>query len=171
MKKLFAVLTMCMALAGAANAAFADETYFNAYSTDYGSTTQKTTFAYNEQPWIFLQLTDGALTESLGTISTDSKWISPSGATFSVNQINTTNGFWISSTDAAWFGSGSTTGYREVGDWTVTLYFSTVNTGDGDLTYTSKDINFHVNAVPEPISAGLFLLGGASLAVIRRRKA
>ena len=65
---------------------------------------------------------------------------------------------------------------RQAGDWTVSAFSllndnTTVSGCAGTLKSFGNDVNFKVNAVPEPVSALLFLSGGAAIAAIRRKKA
>jgi hypothetical protein len=45
-----------------------------------------------------------------------------------------------------------------------------VGFGNGNFYYDSTGLSAKINAVPEPISSALFLLGGAALAVVRGRR-
>jgi hypothetical protein len=55
---------------------------------------------------------------------------------------------------------------RKAGYWTVRADYSYFGGGPG----TTGDISFKINAVPEPISSALFLLGGGAMAVLKLRK-
>ncbi len=55
---------------------------------------------------------------------------------------------------------------RKDGDWTVRADYSYASGGPG----TTGEIKFKINAVPEPVSSALFLLGGGAIAVLKLRK-
>jgi len=160
-------------------AAFAETTeleYADEFTTkSSGSMANITTFSWSEKPWLFLQLNDGSTSDALPSVAdTWSTWRDPSGTNYTLTETTTVNGQWLSFSDALW------NSIRKAGDWTLTAW-SQMNTTTIDpdtgisesaaIVYNTKDtFTFKVLSGPEPISCGLFLLGGAALALSRKRK-
>ena len=113
------------------------------------------TYTWTEQPWLSLKLPSSAFAYSVS-------WWTPEGATSSFSNLEITSGtssVWHSLSD--WFAPG---GSRKAGDWTVRADYSSAGGAD------SETFKFKVNAVPEPVSSALFLVGGVALAVRQYRK-
>ena len=125
----------------------------NIYTTGtYGGTDIKTTFGWDEKPWLYLKLPTSA--DSTNIIG--SAWTSPSGVISSVG--DTLSGRTI------WLGFDTWNSIRTAGLWNVTANYSGYlggPSGSGTTTFT---------VTPEPVSMILFLFGGAALAAAYRKK-
>ncbi len=161
-----ATLVMVLAMVSPVFASSPESPYFQAYMAKEGELIETTMFLLNEKPAVYLQLLDGP--GVLSDISTDSNWIPPLASAFNVVLTSKNDGFWLTPTDATW------AAVRKTGDWTISSVWSTAEVSDGwgsySNTFIKRDLTFKVVS-PEPVSAGLFLLGGVALAVARRRKA
>jgi len=147
--------------------AFAGDSFLAPYLSFHtvassGLTEAKTTFDLTEKPWLYIERDT-----AFSLIDTDSiKWYSvgyPSGVSIEVDydQVIWNDDYtaaWVAFEDGYWYDTLS----NKEGTWTIVA-----NIG-GDLT--SAETNFTVTTVtPEPISAVLFLTGGAALFLRRRR--
>ncbi|MBI5665932.1 MAG: hypothetical protein HZC49_12730 [Nitrospirae bacterium] len=129
-----------------------------------GSTAPKTTFDWNDTPWIYVKLpTSGFYFEV--------NWMnSPTGDNYGLSIMSSSQELWISaesgyggnkfinagtSAEVTWLND-----MREEGDWNVMGSYLYANgaSGSGSTTFT---------VTPEPISFILFLAGGAVLGVRR----
>lgn len=160
MKKILSILGICVFLCLTKNA-FAND-YTKIYTVgNSGSEVQKTTFGWDEKPWLFLDL-PSAVYDWAATVST---WSWSGGAAHStipgtdlLNNVG--NKVWLSFSDARW------DSFKEQGSWLinpitilVSGYTPTFIAGQTSCTVT-----------PEPISCALFLLGGGALFAARKRK-
>lgn len=145
--------------------------YFNIFTTgSNGSLTPKSIFTFDEKPWLFIQLQPGTIGDAVDSATT-TQWTSPTLDLFTPADnvpflVKSTNGFWLSFTDAEW------SGIKKSGNWSIdsTSIFGLPT--DEELTSSAgQTVNFHVTAAPEPTSIALFLLGGMILAyTFYRRK-
>ncbi len=123
---------------------------FEFYTVDApGSTTQKTSFNFNEQPYLYVMVPFVPQQKIINSF-----WIAPnSSVSFAGIGPNGTGENWL--TPASWS--------PQVGEWTV----------NGNAFYadgTSFTGQTHFTVTPEPTSMALFLTGGLALGVARRRK-
>lgn len=158
-------------------AAFELESYATMFMTSTKGvipTSSKTDFNLNEQPWLYIRFFGTAPeTATFGGSKTDTTWIWEGGEVkdkpFLKVFLGTKNDLWLGFSGSYWKNN-----MQIVGDWTVsakTVLDSMASTDPGgDLRPFGQTINFRVNAVPEPVSALLFLTGGAALAAFRRRR-
>ncbi|MBI5099382.1 MAG: hypothetical protein HZB30_09115 [Nitrospirae bacterium] len=163
---LFLVVTLLLAL-GVATTASADFSSGLFMTDTYGSYTQKTVFAWDQTPYVYLS----TFVDLDAHVHVD--LIDPNGTHYHgcyfCNGV-TTEGAWMSLNDeekhVSWWD-----GIKMAGDWTLT------NTGQHGYSYdysqTGNIGTFTVAAAPEPISSLLFVTGGTLLAGRRllRRKA
>jgi hypothetical protein len=142
------------------------------YMTDYGQTHLKNTFSIAETPYLFVHLLQTPPPTSNFAISWWTEDGNNSNGPYNFNIVpdvdNVNNNYWFTLFDgtvpginktigAEWRVEGDVANFNEQGQRTGCI-------GCGGNT------GFKFTAVPEPISAGLFLLGGAGIAVIRKRK-
>jgi hypothetical protein len=180
MKKFLLTVAVVILTASGAYAQYA--TYDAAYMTDPGSTLEKPgqTFNWDEKPSLYLRLLSDILPMSIMNFGADNvlsfgtstQWISPSGKVYALSDTGgASNQFWLNFTDAFWFsGAGSNPAIREAGTWTIDQIWTVAQVGDNTPTFNHAAITFAVQAVPEPLSASLLILGGVALAFSRRRK-
>ena len=125
------------------------------YSTLDHSTTQKTVFGWNEQPFIFLRFDSNAL-DTDDTLKITWKWF-PTGGPVVSFQKEFLHSF---PTDpvSLWDGVSDWNLHKQLGEWTVkTKWWNDGNKG--------KD-TVHFTVTPEPLGALLIMVGGAALAAI-----
>ena len=135
------------------------------YMTDNDTTIptgSKTSFAWNEKPYDFIQFNVADLGKTLTlhwTWKYGDEIVSDdgSGTMYSKNMTGALYNNWQSLSDWDTLKEG------RAGDWSV---LTTWNSGTGG----SQTLNFKLNAAPEPVSSALFLIGGVTLAAIRIRK-
>jgi len=148
---IIAVLFVMLAFTTPASADITD--FLAIFTTDsYGSTTPKTSFGWNETPWLYVKLTSAALNV------TSSWWLNPSlNPLASVIESGARDEFWLTPVDQ--YGNSIWDSIKALGTWTINAeaHFATIpmdkNTGSTIFTVT-----------PEPVSSALFLIGGAALA-------
>jgi hypothetical protein len=160
MKKVLVAITLLVVLFSASQA-FAVPAYTAMNTTISNSDpTEQASFTLDEKPWLSLVL------PKTGPSDTLSYWTDPFGASYSLvlNQTASQNYAYLSFSDAFW------NGIKQVGNWTISSTTAVKPAGQLSPSTYGGSCNFQVTAVPEPISAGLFLLGGVGLALIRRRK-
>ena len=155
MKSLFLALVMVCFSVGIAHAAF--DAYITDGSIVNGSYVDRSggTFSLSESPMLFVNLT--GLIQNGGA----SYWWAPAGddPVYTGSVVNVTS--WLDKPD--WNALG-----RTPGTWAVeAVGSSSIDCTNGACPV--KDLSF--NFAPEPISCSLFLLGGAGLALLRRKKA
>jgi len=171
-------LVALLLVGGKAFAAFELNTYARMWMTNAKGVVpvaSQTTFAFDEQPWLYIQFFgDIPGTDKIGSSFTDTQWTWDGGEvadkSFLKFYLGNKNDLWIGFSESYW-----KTNMQLAGDWTISA-MSTLNdiTGSGcggELKSFGDVVNFKVNAVPEPVSALLFLTGGAAIAAVRRRRA
>jgi hypothetical protein len=163
---------------GNAFAAFELNTYARMWMTNakgFEPAVSQTTFGLNEQPWLYIRFFgDEAANAKIGGSQTDTMWTWKGGEvadkSFLKFYLGNKNDIWIGFSEGYWKKN-----MQIAGDWTVSaLSLLNDKTGigcGGNLQTYGDTVNFKVNAVPEPVSALLFLTGGAAIAAFRRRKA
>lgn len=128
-------------------------------------------YAFNEQPWVYikLKLSDLLLSEPLHVHWT---WTFSDGSMtnryeqISLAGLTTDKELWSTPPEPWW------TNHHSQGDWNIRLYWFSTLTPHG---YGNHPLDFTIQGggpvvTPEPLSATLFLLGGAPiLAVLRKR--
>jgi hypothetical protein len=115
------------------------------------------TYNWEQSPWLYFTSPSNILTYSIS-------WWNAAGSPVITNTYEFTTG-----TSSIWHGFDEFADWaaiRKAGDWTVKADYSYYGGGPG----TTGNINFRINAVPEPISSALFLLGGGAIAVLKLRK-
>lgn len=173
-----AVLSLiCLLLAGHnAFAAFELNTYAKMFMTNAqgnAPAVSQATFGWNEQPWLYIKFFDpasGSNPTSLNSIT----WTwdgTPTDKSFFKFYMGNNNEIWVGFSQSYWENT-----VRKAGDWTVSGLSllndrSCGSACSGQLKAFGDTVNFKVNAVPEPVSALLFLTGGGAIAAFRRRKA
>jgi len=158
----FALLIMIVAVSVLVFAGTASAGALTAYMTvDGGDTNPQpgtpATYNWDQSPWLYFTLPSGATTFSVS-------WWNYTGDILTTPVFNVTAG-----TTNVWHGFSNFEDWaaiRKAGDWTVKADYSYFGGGPG----TTGDISFKINAVPEPISSALFLLGGGAMAVLKLRK-
>jgi hypothetical protein len=168
-------LAALLLVGGKAFAAFELNTYAQMWMTGAkGSTVEQTSFTVNEQPWLYIRFFAEPESDKIGTSLTDTMWTWNGGEvadkSFMKFYLGNKNDIWIGFSESYWKAN-----MQLVGDWIVSadsLLNDKTGLGDGtNLKSFGDTVNFKVNAVPEPVSALLFLTGGAAIAAFRRRKA
>jgi hypothetical protein len=169
-------LAVLLLVGGKAFAAFELNTYAQMWMTGAkGSTIEQTSFTVNEQPWLYIRFFgDMAGTTKIGTSQTNTEWtwdgVKVADQSFLKFYLGSKNDIWIGFSEDYWKAN-----MQLVGDWTISAYSmlndKTGTSCGGELKNFGDAVNFKVNAVPEPVSALLFLTGGAAIAAFRRRKA
>jgi hypothetical protein len=169
MKKLLVAAILAVALMGT-TVAFADPGTQN--PDFYTSLTEGGSFNHDFLPtsdiWIRLNIPtkDFSYTSFLFSAPVSGKYYS-----YEINYA-TNNGYWFNLTNAVLTDVTTNTPVSttwgaisgQLGRWNM----SAASNYFGSPTPVGQVANFDI--VPEPISAGLFLLGGGALAVIRRKK-
>ncbi|HOU36097.1 MAG TPA: PEP-CTERM sorting domain-containing protein [Candidatus Omnitrophota bacterium] len=169
----------CLILAGGnAFAAFELNTYARMWMTNgkgVEPVASQTTFAFNEQPWLYIRFFgDAEPGDKIGGSLTSTTWTWEGGESpdksFLKFYMGNKNDIWIGFSEGYWKKN-----MQIAGDWTISaLSLLNDKTGigcGGNLETFGGTVNFKVNAVPEPVSALLFLTGGAAIAAFRRRRA
>ncbi|HNQ50160.1 MAG TPA: PEP-CTERM sorting domain-containing protein [Candidatus Omnitrophota bacterium] len=135
----------------------------------------QTTFAFDEQPWLYIRFFgDAAPGDKIGGSLTSTMWTWDGGESadksFLKFYMGNKNDIWIGFSEGYWKKN-----MQLAGDWTISaLSLLNDKTGigcGGNLEAFGGTVNFKVNAVPEPVSALLFLTGGAAIAAFRRKRA
>ena len=177
-KILLLSLVALLLVGGKAFAAFELNTYAQMWMTNAKGvepSISQSTFGLNEQPWLYIRFFgDEAANAKIGGSLTSTMWTWDGGKSpdksFLKFYMGNKNDLWIGFSEGYWKKN-----MQLAGDWTVSA-FSLLNDktgigGGGELKAFGDTVNFKVNAVPEPVSALLFLTGGAAIAAFRRRKA
>lgn len=142
-------------------ATFAHAQFFNNYAEFYtvgsnGSTTAQTTFQVNQNPYLYVEISNPAVPLNVDLTFTDQT----NGAnTFSTATFSNQNQLWINLDQIL----------TKPGTWTIYGVTDTPNNGNIE-GYQGLAT---VNVAPEPMGMILFLLGGAIMAIylVRRKKA
>ena len=139
---------------------FATVEYEAFYMVDrVGSTTEKTTFDFNDTPSLYFRFTQETDPNTIFVLT----WTSPSNDVF-IEDHELGGGGVL----GGWTSISSWTSSRELGLWTLDGEITQEGTPGGNLT---ESTNFTV--VPEPISSILFVTGGTLLTgrrYIKRKK-
>jgi len=149
--------------------------YANMYMTsDAGSTDVRTTFEFNEKPWLYINFKEGfeSPKDRIGGSLTDTTWTWDGGEakdqTFTKFVMGNKNELWIAFSDSYWKNN-----MQIAGDWVISatsfLNDKTIVPGAGIVNKYTGEVSYKVNAVPEPISCVLFLTGGAAIAAFRKK--
>jgi hypothetical protein len=163
MKKFVAVMALMLGVCAFSSSAFATVAPSFMNLTD-GDGSKNTVLNYNlkQQPWVSISL------PSTGFKLETASWTLPGGTTQTSTPIFTSN-------DDAWFtvsSWGSLTNAQKAGSWAVTGSYATVTFDPAKFAFNQSPTvssTLRFNVAPEPISATLFLLGGAGLAIRRFR--
>lgn len=171
------LVSACIVLITTASS-FADDTFQNAFKVvgSYGSTTEKTSFGWNEKPYIYSRMPVAGIAD-FGSFWNDPENASRAADVFGVTLENDNQEVWYSFTDEQWFtGTDEELPYRKTGEWSVLGYYFYSNgamAGDtgfgGCIDPSSCDVGKFV-VTPEPVSMVLFGLGGLPLAARFLRK-
>lgn len=145
-----------------------EPTPYNSFYTTDANQNSKSVFKWNEEPFLYVQHINGANFDS-NDLKIKAHLYSPNNYTYSGGYDDVTgNTMWMSLSqwlnDVSWEDMVSEGG---TGTWRIEA--NTTRHGQGNALY-SGTTTFVVGAVPEPISATLFLLGGATLALRQYRK-
>lgn len=160
MAKRFFLLIAMVLLCG--TCVFAEVDTFYMYMTQNTATTAQKTdaYGYNDLPHLFVHIPNlNILTDKTNTFWFLSDF-SSFDELFEIAQEDTTGGvrnLWL--TPANWF-SGN---IRQAGDWGVQAKFFSAYPSGAPKLEGAGCTRFTINAVPEPISSALFLLGGVGL--------
>ncbi len=130
------------------------ENSFNSQPTT--GTPAVATYNWNQSPWLYFLSPSSVLTYSVS-------WWDYTGDIFKTPSVEITSG-----TGNVWHGFSNFADWaaiRKTGDWAVRADYSHAN-GYG----STGEVPFKINAVPEPLSSALFLLGGGAIAVLKLRK-
>ena len=151
------IVVVVSLLAFAENASAVPSAYMvneeNSFSAQPGT---PATYNWEKQPWLYFSVPSGIFAYSI------SWWnhIGDPVKTYNIELPNNTGNIWHGfSTFAEW------TAIRKAGDWTVRADYT-----NADGYSSTGEVPFKINAVPEPISSALFLLGGGVIAVLKLRK-
>lgn len=146
-RKLVLILAVLfMAFAGNACANGTSGGFDEIYMTDhYGGTDERSTFGWDDKPWLYLKL------PAAGVAETNSTWTDPLGA----DSLTDEN---VSGLIEVWLGFDNWNEIRRAGLWHVNATYDFLYTSDpsgsGACTFT---------VTPEPVSSVLFLLGAGVL--------
>lgn len=113
-------------------------------------------YNWNQSPWLYFLSPSNTFTYSVS-------WWNYTGDALKTPSVEITSG-----TGNIWHGFSNPADWiaiRKAGDWTVRADYSYAN-GYG----STGEVPFKINAVPEPISSALFLLGGGAIAVLKLRR-
>ncbi|MDD5173734.1 MAG: PEP-CTERM sorting domain-containing protein [Candidatus Omnitrophica bacterium] len=157
----FALLIMIVAVSVLVFAGTASASALTAYMTigDEDTTPQggtPATYNWDQSPWLYFTSPSDTLTYSISWWNAVGDPIMTSSTDVTTDTYDVWHGF---SNFADW------AEIRKAGYWTVRADYSYAG-GYG----STGDISFKINAVPEPISSALFLLGGGAIAVLKLRK-
>ncbi len=149
-----------LSLVVAASLALAGNVWADAYMTTAENVTTAqpgtpATYNWDQSPWLYFTI------PSILKTYTVSWWnyMGDNITDIAEKQIGTTD---------VWHGFSNFDDWqaiRKAGDWTVRADYSNA-AGNG----STGDIRFRINAVPEPVSSALFILGGGAIAVLKLRK-
>ena len=113
-------------------------------------------YGWNDQPWLYINPTNNIRSYQV------SWWYNEANPAITGDTYTVTSATNIWHDLSNWSAPG---GPRTEGWWNVRVLYTTL-AGDQGSSITK----FHVTAAPEPISAALFLIGGAGLVVARRKR-
>ena len=122
-----------------------------------GDTTEKTIFALNETPWLYVRY------PFLGVHVTEYGWKEVTDSTFSTNQVPPNDLM------EDWYPLTNWEGVKKPGLWEVSgiFVYPPIDSFPGDV---GTPANTFFTVTPEPVSTLLFLTGGAVLAVRSSRR-
>ena len=173
---IIALSLICLLLFGHnAFAAFELNTYAKMFVTNAEgnvATSSQAAFGWNEQPWLYIKFYDPSSANPTSMNSITWTWDgTPTDKSFFKFYMGSNNEIWLGFSQSCWENT-----VRKAGDWTISglSLLNDRSCGDacsGQLKSFGDTVNFKVNAVPEPVSALLFLTGGGAIAALRRRKA
>src|SRR3989338_5646677 len=152
MKK-YVLVVAAVILACGLNIGIASATFEEIYTVDNnGSTTLQNVYSMSQTPWLYLALPNQGFHFDVAI------WTDP-------NNVLAAQTFGPSTSSQVWFSPFNWNSIKQPGVWTIAasyLYpFPTPSSGNGVTSLT---------VTPEPVSSGLFLLGGAALAAAGIRK-
>lgn len=154
------IIISCLALIGSASASAWLEPFEGPYMTDHLSDIEKGEFNIDETPYFYIKF-DAADLVPNAAVNIDSLWHADASSDAYTDSLSFSYGA-SSGYAAVWGYLDNWDSVKEVGEWGTRLTWDNVGGGTGTAC-----LNFTV--VPEPVSGLLFLFGGASLLVLRRR--
>ena len=149
------------------------------YTSDNNSSTVKSTFSWTETPYVFTQFDYAALGKPSGskyvaltwvwtyggeTVLTESKSMDTLSGTLPAPDTNNHVNIWNAADGWDSLRSG------RAGDWTVATSWSGLSGGYSTPVTSSFTLLADPTPAPEPVSAGLFIIGGVGLAWTKRKK-
>ena len=159
---LLSCFTVCLPKASAESSSSSlFEKFYMVAASGSTATVTNNEFSTTQVPWLYIKSSDTTINWN----SLVSTWIKPSGKTYTIDEYygDTIN---ISGQEV-WITLNSTY-LNEEGVWNLTAYYTAndviIYSGDTSFTLTSSP-----TVTPEPISAVLFLTGGAALFLRKRR--
>jgi hypothetical protein len=156
MKKGFVVFLMALGMVSFSNAAFASVAPATYVTDSNGGSTPVSTFTLDQQPWLFVSTPVDGFKSVGATWWNDSKSFA--------NAFSGTKGYskWLTNTE--W---NTYLPSEKLGSWKVLSSYAVLDFETGEYGPTTSTLKSFKVVAPEPISALLFLLGGAGLGIKR----